>query len=254
MRCHDHKLLLCAVLLVVLAFSRAWPQQMQPTSDAALHTIHQPYAIETFGEFRKMMLTGDFTPKVQMAAVMAKHPTVGVGAVADARGEISIFDGRLVISYGKLNIAVQPNSEYAALLAVGSAADWQAVRVETDVEQGMVEPFIAAVAKAHGLDLNDSFPFEVRGIIGPYVMHINAAPTGGPHGMGLPMAVTVEHQGEQLDGLVTGLYVSPDLVGVATHGGERTHAHWVSLDVTSTAHLDRWGLRAGAYLLLPKAQ
>jgi transposase len=34
----------------------------------------------------------------------------------------------------------------------------------------------------------------------------------------------------------------------------RTHAHWVSLDVAMTAHLDRWGLRAGAFLLIPKPQ
>lgn len=69
--------------------------------------------------------------------------------------------------------------------------------------------------------------------------------------MGLPMAITVQNTGDRIDGLVTGLYVSSDLIGIATHGGERTHAHWVSLDAPSTAHLDRWGLSAGAYLLLP---
>jgi hypothetical protein len=72
--------------------------------------------------------------------------------------------------------------------------------------------------------------------------------------MGLPMAVTVERAGDSIDGLVAGLYVSPDLVGTTTHGGERTHAHWVSLDEASTAHLDRWGLKAGAILSLPKPQ
>lgn len=70
--------------------------------------------------------------------------------------------------------------------------------------------------------------------------------------MGLPMAVTVNHEGDRLDCLVTGVYVSPELMGIATHAGERTHAHWVSLDATSTAPLDRWGIRAGAFLLLPK--
>jgi hypothetical protein len=83
-------------------------------------------------------------------------------------------------------------------------------------------------------------------------LHVNAAPTGGPHGMGLPMALTVETTGDQIDGRVAGVYVSADLIGIATHGGERTHAHWVSLDGTSTAHLDRWGLKAGATLLVPK--
>lgn len=47
---------------------------MQELAGAAMHTIRQPFAIETFGMFRNMMLSGDFTPKVQLIAVMAKHP------------------------------------------------------------------------------------------------------------------------------------------------------------------------------------
>lgn len=46
--------------------------------------------------------------------------------------------------------------------------------------------------------------------------------------------------------------MSDDLVGIASHGGQHSHAHWVSLDGTQTTHLDRWGLKAGAILLLPK--
>jgi hypothetical protein len=252
MQSNDLKLLVCGAVLIAALVTRAWPQQMQPASDTFMHTVHQPYNIETFGEFRKMMMTGDFAAKVQLVTAMSKHPTVGVGALADARGEISVFDGRLVVSYGKGGKPVDASSEYAALLVLGSVGDWQSVRLDQDVGPEQVETFIAAAAKAHGIDEDKSFPFEVRGNIGPYVMHVNAEPTGGPHGMGLPMAVRTEHEGDRLDCLVTGVYVSPDLVGIATHGGERTHAHWVSLDATSTAHLDRWGIRAGAFLLLPK--
>jgi hypothetical protein len=59
------------------------------------------------------------------------------------------------------------------------------------------------------------------------------------------MAITIESKGDEIDGLVTGIYVSADLVGIASHGWERTHVHWVSLDARSTAHLDRWGLKPG---------
>jgi hypothetical protein len=246
-------LLVCgAVVLAVVTITQALPQQMQQADDVSMHTISQPYNIETFGAFRQMMMTGDFIGKVQLSTAMAKRPTVGVGALADARGEISIFDGRLVVSYGKGGKPTDARSEYAALLVLGSVSDWQSVRVDDDIGAEEVETYIAAAAKAHGIDANKSFPFEVRGNIGPYAMHVNAAPTGGPHGMGMPMAVTVNHEGDRLDCLVTGVYVSPELMGIATHGGERTHAHWVSLDATSTAHLDRWGIRAGAFLLLPK--
>ncbi|HUD85734.1 MAG TPA: acetolactate decarboxylase [Xanthobacteraceae bacterium] len=216
------------------------------------HTIHQPYDVETFGEFRQLMMAGDFTAKVGLNAAMARHPTTGVGALADARGEITIFDGKLIVSHGKTGVAEDANSESAALLAMGSVAEWQSVRVEQDVAPEEIESTIVVAAKAHGIDPEVAFPFEVQGSIGPYVMHVNAAPIDGEHGMGLPMAVTVQSKGDRLDGMVAGLYASLDLMGVATHGGERTHAHWISSDLASTAHLDRWGLKAGAILLLPK--
>jgi hypothetical protein len=241
------------VLVAVAAALTAGPAlpQMQPMSDAALHTLHQPYSVETFGAFRSIMMGGDFSPKVRLADVMAKHPTTGVGALADALGEITIYDGKLILSYGS---APPADTTSAALLAIASDDGWQSVPVANDVAPEEVESFISIAAKTHGIDPTVSFPFEVRGNIGPYVMHVNAAPTKGEHGMGLPMAVTVQDKGDRLDGLVAGLYASLDLMGIATHGGERTHSHWVSLDMTKTAHLDRWGLRAGAFLLIPKPQ
>jgi hypothetical protein len=224
--------------------------------------INRPYSVETFGVFRDMMLSGDFAPKVQLGAVMVKHPTTGVGAVADARGEITIFDGKLIVSYGKdstprdpatdESTRRDPATDAASLLAVGSTANWQSITVDRDIAPADIESYLATAARAHGIDPERSFPFEVRGALAPYIMHVNAGPTGGPHGMGLPMAVTVERKGEQIDGRVAGFYVSADLMGVVTHGGERTHAHWVSPDGKSTAHLDRWGLKAGATLMLPK--
>jgi len=226
--------------------------QMQASGDAPMHTMHQPYDIETFGQFRKMLLTGDFTAKVRLGAAMAKHPTTGVGAVADARGEITIYDGKLIVSYGKTDAHSDANSDSAALLAMGAATAWQILTVERDVEPEEIEAYIAATAKAHGLDPEQSFPFEVRGALASYVMHVNVAPTDGSHGMGLPMAIAVETKGDRIEGTVAGLYVSADLMGVATHGGERIHSHWVSPDGASRAHLDRWGLKAGASFLLPK--
>ena len=224
----------------------------QMASGSTMHVVQQPYNVESWGEFRRMMMTGDFSPKVRLGDVMAKHPTTGVGAISDARGEISVLDGKLIVSYGKPGAQPDAPSDTAALLAVASAGNWQTVTVERDIPPSDIEIYIAATAKAHGIDPEKSFPFQVRGTLNSYIMHINAAPTGGPHGMGLPMAIRVVRQGDYLDGQVAGLYVSPDLVGVATHGGERTHAHWISVDGGSTAHLDQWGLKSGTALLLPR--
>jgi hypothetical protein len=251
MRAVDITGLALVAVAATLATGSALPQ-MTPMGDAALHTLHQPYSVETFGAFRNIMMGGDFSAKVRLADVMAKHPTMGVGALSEARGEITIYDGKLIVSYGKADTPADGQPESAALLAIASVGGWQSIPIEKDVPPREVESFIAVAAKTHGIDPEISFPFEVRGSIGPYVMHVNAAPTNGDHGMDLPMAVTVRDKGDRLDSLVAGLYASLDLMGIATHGGERTHAHWVSLDMAKTAHLDRWGLKAGAFLLLPK--
>jgi alpha-acetolactate decarboxylase len=232
-----------ATMLVILGIAPALGQQ---------HTSHEPYTLETFGMFRSLILNGDFIPKVTLRDVMAKHPTTGVGAVADARGEITIFDGRLIVSYGKQ--APHPIAEEgAALLAVGTVTAWQSVSVEQDVPPTEIEAFIARTATAHGIKPDVSFPFQVRGRLLSYIMHVNTMPTNGSHGMWQPIAITVETKGDAVDGMVAGFYVSPDLVGIVTHGGMRTHSHWVAAEGSSTAHLDQWGLKAGTLLLLPQS-
>jgi hypothetical protein len=250
MRATDMSGFVLAAALAVLAAGPAMPQ-MQPVGDAAVHTLQQTYDVETFGAFRDIMISGDFIARVRLDTVMARHPTIGVGALADALGEITICDGRLIVTYGRVPPTDSP-SEAAALLATARVDGWQGVPVENDVPPNEVEAFIAVAARTHGIDPTVSFPFEVRGNIGPYVMHVNEGPTNGEHGMDTPMALTVQDKGDRLDGVVAGLYASLGLMGIATHGGGRTHSHWVSLDMTRTAHLDRWGLKAGAFLLLPK--
>jgi alpha-acetolactate decarboxylase len=211
-----------------------------------------PYSIETFGAFRKIILEGDFSPKVSLGAVMSNSPTVGIGTVTDARGEITIHDGKLIVSYGKAGPHPAAESEPAALLATAKVAGWQTVKVEQDVAPDDIENFIARTAAAHGLNQEGPFPFQIRGTLASYVMHVNAEPTNGPHGMGQPIAVTMEIKGNTMAGSVSGIYASQDLVGIVSHGGARTHSHWVSPDGKSTAHLDSWGLKAGAELSLPK--
>jgi hypothetical protein len=238
-----------AAMFWLFAGSTGEAQQAMPDS---LHTTRQPYQIEAFGAFRMLILAGDFTPKVDLARVLAKRPTTGVGAVADARGEIAIYDGKLIVSYGQETSHPPAEAEQAALLATGTVETWQSVAVEHDVAPDAIEMFLAHMAGMHGLDPEGPFPFQIRGTLTSYVMHVNAAPTNGPHGMGQPIALNRERSGDAIDGGVAGLYVSRDLVGIVTHGGTRTHSHWVAADGRSTAHLDRWGLKAGAVLSLPK--
>ena len=248
-----HVIFAGGLMLVVLGAGLASAQHAPPDATSAPRTP-EPHSIETFGVFRNIILQGDFTPKVAIGSVMSRLPSTGVGAVSDGRGEITIADGKLIISYGKSGAHPNPDAETAALLATAKVKAWQTIRVDSEVAPAGVEAFLAQAAKAHGLDPDKSFPFQLRGTVTNYVMHVNVAPTGGPYGMGLPMAITTESKGDEIVGSVAGLHVSAALMGVVTHGGERTHAHWVSPDGRSTAHLDRWGIKAGSILMLPKPE
>jgi hypothetical protein len=245
----------CMLPLVVaaaLAIGPAAAQTMAPAENSGLRTEREPYRIRSFGAFRKMILEGDFSPKVELGEVMAGHPTTGVGALADARGEITVYDGKLIVSYGKAGAQPAADAERAALLAVGTVAAWQTVAVDHDVAPDDIDAFLAQTAAAHGLNPDGPFPFQLRGTLGPYLMHVNAAPTQGPHGMGQPIAVTVVREGDAVAGMVAGFYVSRELIGIVSHGGTRSHSHWIASDGSATAHLDRWGLKSGAVLLLPE--
>jgi alpha-acetolactate decarboxylase len=239
------------IAFAALAIAPSIAQQAPSAGDPSQHTIRQPYDLEAFGAFRSLVLNGDFTPKVTLQAAMAKHPTTGVGAVAQARGEVTIYDGKLIVSYGREAPPAEAETESAALLSIATVPGWQAISVEQDIAATDIEGFLARMAAARGLKPDFSFPFQIRGTLVSYVMHVNAAPTNGPHGMGHPIAITAETKGDTVMGLIAGFYVSPDLIGVVSHGGTRTHSHWISPDQNSTAHLDSWGLKAGAVLMLP---
>jgi hypothetical protein len=158
--------LLFAAGLTVLAAGPTLAQ-MRARGDSATHTLHQPFDVETFGAFRNIMMGGEFDAQVRLDTVMAKHPTVGVGALSEARGEITIYDGRLIVSYGKADTPADGPQESAALLAIASVGGWQSVPVEKDVPLREVESFLAVAAKTHGIDPEISFPFEVRGALDP---------------------------------------------------------------------------------------
>jgi hypothetical protein len=121
----------------------------------------EPFNIETFGEFRNLLLRGDFGVKAVVGEVMSRFPSVGVGAVSAGRGEITIADGRLIISYGKSDAHPSSYAETAALLATATVKGWQAIQVVSDVAPAALEAFLAQTAKKWWARSRQGVPFPV---------------------------------------------------------------------------------------------
>jgi acetolactate decarboxylase len=217
-----------------------------------------PFGFKAYGEFSRMIQQRNYLAVVALKDAAGEGATDAVGAVSGLRGEISMIEGKLIVSYGTDCGTACPStsSETATLLATASARNWRPVPIDRDLDAKATEAFIRAQAKTNGLDETKPFPFRINGAITDFVMRVNAAPNPRfkGHGSFDEMAVTGLAKGPRVAGTVVGFYAPPALQGVITHMGEFFHSHYVDEQRTTTAHLDSFGVAAGSILILPKQE
>lgn len=197
----------------------------------------------------------DFGPKASLSEAIAAGATEGVGALSGLRGEVTIVQGRVVVSCGSKATCAGAERETATLLATAKARSWGAgVALPRDMGEAALADFIDLQARARGLSLDEPFPLRLVGASAQTRMHVVSSPNPkfAGHGGAEPMAIQDEEFASNLSGgEIVGVRVPPPLRGVATHPGEAFHFHWVDAGRTRTAHLDGFRVRAGALLLLP---
>ena len=240
-----------------------------PLAQSQQVPLHQPspvrskaednsFKFKAYGVFRDMIVQRNYAPVVQLKNAIDASTTDAVGALSGLRGEISMIEGRLIVSYGAECITECPSAidESATLLATATAPRWRSIRVDKDMDGLATEAFIREQAKANGLDENKPFPFRFSGALINFTMHINAAPNPRFQGHGSfdEMALTGLSKGPRIAGFVVGFYAPPALQGVITHMGSFFHSHYVDEQRKLTAHLDAFGIAAGSTLLLPQPQ
>jgi acetolactate decarboxylase len=250
---HAHGRLARVALALAVFFVAASSVQAQMHQSPA--GVEYPFGFKAYGVFSRMITQRNYLPVAVLKDATDGRTTDAVGAVSGLRGEISVIEGRLIVSYGVDCGAACPAaaSETATLLATASAQHWRSIAIDKDLDAKATETFIRSQAKASGLDENKPFPFRIKGTIADFVMHVNAAPNPRFKGHGLfdEMAVTGLAKRPRLAGSVVEFYAPPPLQGVITHGGDYFHSHYVDEQRTTTAHLDSYGVAAGSTLMLP---
>jgi acetolactate decarboxylase len=245
-----------AVWLVSMGGTLPAPAQTQHAPAADAPSAEVPFGFKAYGVFSRMITERNYLAVVALKDAADGRATDAVGAVSGLRGEVSMIEGHLIVTYGVDCGAACPaaTSETATLLATASAQNWRSVAIDKDLDAKATETFIRAQAKANGLIETKPFPFRINGAITDFVMHVNAAPNPRfkGHGSFDEMAVTGLAKGPRLAGSVVGFYAPPALQGVITHMGDFFHAHYVDAQRTATAHLDTFGIAAGSMLMLPK--
>ncbi|MFN3889913.1 MAG: acetolactate decarboxylase [Beijerinckiaceae bacterium] len=214
------------------------------------------FGVRAFGEFRLFFQKKDYTAKIELDAARRTNPTDAVGALSDLRGEVSMIDGRYIVSYGGgCATCPPPHEEKAGLLGTARVNSWHDAIVLTETLEGKaLEDFILMQAKSRSLDVAKPFPVRLSGQLVNVKMHVIEAPNAGftGHGSAVPMAKQDEFSHKRIAGAVVGFYAPPAMFAVLTHPGEPFHFHWIDEGRTRTAHLDAFGMEKGAMLLLPK--
>lgn len=254
------KLALLAAFAALIAGAAVAQHAARPVSpDAAVRAEAEPlgpFAVRAYGAFRQFMQKQDYSAKIGLSEARASGATDGVGALAGLRGEISLIDGRYVVSHGGGCRDCPPvHAEQATLLGTARVRAWHdPVVLPATVSGKALDDFIIARARERGLDVDQPFPVRLKGVLVDVAMHVIEAPRTGfsGHGSTVPMAKQDEYRHDRLAGEVVGFHVPRALFGVLTHPGEPFHFHWISQDRTATAHLDAFGMEGGAELLLPK--
>jgi hypothetical protein len=232
---------------------------------ATAHTapVPGPFAFSVYGGFERMMQGQDFAPKAQLKTVMHGGTTDAVGAATALRGEITAIDGKLILTYGTpCATCGHPSDDSAALLITANVSAWHdPVKLPTDLTGKALDDFIITQAKKAGLDVSKPFPVRMTGTLTGVKMHVlrgpgrqskgHGATHAAAHGSGHDGADQTDIAADSIEGAVVGFYAPPPLQGIVTHPGDPFHYHWVDTARTKTAHLDVFGMRAGAELMLP---
>ena len=246
------------VLIVTTVLISSIMNSMGVLAQSHAQSAQYPFDFMAYGMFSRMITQRNYLPVVALKDAVDGRATDAVGAVSGLRGEISVVERRLIVSYGADCAATCPSvaEETATLLTTAAVRDWRPIPIDKDLDAKATETFIREQAKAVGLDENKPFPFRINGAITNFVMHVNAAPNPRfkGHGSFDEMAITGLAKGPRLAGSVVGFYAPLPLQGVITHMGDFFHSHYVDEQRTATAHLDSFGVAAGSMLMLPKTE
>lgn len=231
------------------------PEEKQGGADKASSDASK---IETYGALYQIFHQNKTGPQVTLSSIL--NPKLqAVGALSGSRGEVSIVDGAVWLSYpdGKGGARVEnvkQSDEKAMLLVAASVEGWRRVPVEEDISADDLDRKLEERAVALGIDVKQAFPLRVEGPVADLHWHV-LDPSKLEHKAGMShedhMRSAVKGTVPQADALLVGFF-SKEHHGVFTHVGSNSHFHVVLAKENISGHVDRVTIKKGATLLVPR--
>lgn len=221
--------------------------------------------IETYGSMHETIGQQQHQGRVKLADLTRKPHFYAVGALERLTGEISMIDGKPIVTSvgadGKLkSLGDAAGSLQATLLVGGSVPEWNEVRLSDEVEADDFDKLVGEQAEKLGVDTSRPFLFLIDGEFTDVRLHvINGACPLHSRLRNKPIAENqkpFEMELNRVSGKLVGVFAR-DAAGKLTHPATSVHAHLIFEDQdgrTFTGHLERVALGAGTTLRIPLAR
>jgi len=206
------------------------------------------------GAIKRLMHDGNLSAVVDVDSLSQTAHLYAIGALENLLGEIQIIDSKPLISSvekGKLHLDTS-FSHMAALLVYAEVPNWQQVAVfDSSVTTDSLEVAVADFAARDSIDLEQPFPFLLRGRVVSANWHVINWPAGDTvHSHAKHKSSGLHGTLKEQNATILGFY-SRHHHGVFTHQGTNIHIHVISDDGKVAAHLDGAVLAPGMTLWFP---
>jgi alpha-acetolactate decarboxylase len=214
-------------------------------------------SFQSYGHFKQMIKSRNITGKTTIDNLeLTKKGTFAVGALGSATGEITIFDGKIYLSYGKAGashiVNKIPKGESAMLLALIRPKKFtEPIKIDEDMMDLDFYEWVEKQAKLNNIDPTKPFLFILKGEFKELVWHIingrNIVPPKAGEKHYLMEKLFVRKKSES--GTIFGIY-RKGKQGVFTHPGDNYHAHGIFANSTQAGHVDNFDIPKGVSLQL----
>lgn len=202
--------------------------------------------IDVWGTMREVLAEGQTKGRIALAELINKSDLIGVGAIENLEGEITIWNGHVWVTKGT-PAAVEGSTESAALLITARVNEWSSVVHQTAISMEQLEHELRK--SGNRWTQVKRFPFVIEGNL-----TVNAHIVRGkcPHGEEVaggapPIPFSLNDE----PAIVVGFFAE-DGEGVVTHHRSKIHAHVITKEIPPrTGHVDRLSLAPGATIRVP---
>jgi alpha-acetolactate decarboxylase len=202
----------------------------------------------------KTIMSGNIEATISLDTFSQKKHLYALGAVADLKGEIQLFDSKPTNSV-VVNGSIQTKDSYtvkAALYVYAEVEKWNEFDIENIATKDDLEKRIFETAKSNGVNVDEPFPFLLEGEVSTLDWHVIDWKEGDT------VHNHMKHKESGLNGSLQNQAV--EIIGffstkhkaIFTHHSTNMHMHFKTNDTKLAGHVDDVILDKKFTLKLPK--